>query len=114
MSVEEPFVHITPRTLSDDVSGRIEKDIETHQSGELPLRTAYVFALADMSEIAGFIVQYGQRLDLPAMKAKHSIAIRKVGGNTDGHWKLEIDGKFLGNFSTKEEAETAYKFWRDQ
>ena len=105
---EEPFVRLTTRALLADINGEIAQSVEGYQSGQVLLATAYIFAAAGMSGIAHTIIQHGKKLGLPALRAKHSAAIRK----TPEGWELQVDGTFFGKYETEQQADDAYEFWR--
>lgn len=108
---EEPFVRLTSKALAADINGEIAKSIPGYQSGQLLLMTAYLFGAAGMNEVASRIIQYGKQLGLPAMKAQHSVLIRKV-SDEDG-WEFVADGIIVGRYQTEQDAENAYKSWED-
>jgi len=112
MNTEEISIYLTPQALRDDVSGITAKNINGYKSGQVLLNTAYVFVAAGLTEIAEYLVQYGDRLGLPALAAEHSIAIRAIRSDTYTYWTVRIDGKSMGRFETEENAKEAYEFWK--
>jgi hypothetical protein len=60
---EEPWITIMPSFLIDDRDGNIAGT----KSGQVMLNIAYIFGLAEMPEIASFIIQYGKSLGLEAL-----------------------------------------------